>query len=166
MDLAGGRLRIADSKTEAGIRHVDLLPVLRDELLAYKARSSNRPPDALVFGTATGGPQNRNNVRRRVLQRSTTLANEHLTAMGKSTIPEGITPHSLRRTFASLRLAIGDEVPYVMQQLGHSDPKLTLGVYAQVMFRKDDERQRLCRLVGAGGTDTPAVIATAEATSA
>ena len=44
-----------------------------------------------------------------------------------------------------------------MQQLGHSDPKLTLGVYAQVMFRRDDERQRLCRLVGAPGTDTPAV---------
>jgi integrase len=50
-------------------------------------------------------------------------------------LPDGLTPHSLRRTFISLLLAIGEEVPYVMRQVGHADPKVTLSIYAQVMFR-------------------------------
>jgi hypothetical protein len=36
-----------------------------------------------------------------------------------------------------------------MQQVGHADPKLTLSVYAQVMFRREGERERLQGLVGA-----------------
>jgi hypothetical protein len=44
-------------------------------------------------------------------------------------------------------LAIGEEVPYVMQQVGHADPKVTLGVYAKVMFRGDGERDHLRALV-------------------
>jgi hypothetical protein len=62
-------------------------------------------------------------------------------------LPGDITPHSLRRTFLSLLLATGAEVPYVMQQVGHADPKLTLSVYAQVMFRREGERERLQGLV-------------------
>jgi hypothetical protein len=62
-------------------------------------------------------------------------------------LPEGLTPHSLRRTFISLLLAIGEDVPYVMGQVGHVDPKMTLSIYAQVMFRGEGERQRLQSLV-------------------
>jgi len=39
VDLAAGRLRVGRSKTDAGTgRYVQLLPVLRDELDAYKTR--------------------------------------------------------------------------------------------------------------------------------
>ena len=36
-DPEGARIWIADSKTPSGVRHVDVTPNLRDELLAYKA---------------------------------------------------------------------------------------------------------------------------------
>jgi hypothetical protein len=75
--------------------------------------------------------------------RSVDRANENLTARGRNPLPEGITPHSLRRTFISLLLATGAEVPYVMRQVGHSDPKVTLSIYAQVMYRGEGERERL-----------------------
>jgi hypothetical protein len=57
-------------------------------------------------------------------------------------VPDGLTPHSLRRTFISLLLATVAEVRYVMQQVGHADPKVTLSIYAQVMFRGGRERLR------------------------
>ena len=62
---------------------------------------------------------------------------------------ERVTPHSLRRTFVSLLLATGADVPYVMGQVGHSDPKMTLGVYAQVIASKTDHGAALDGLVGA-----------------
>jgi len=30
-----------------------------------------------------------------------------------------------------------------MREVGHSDPKVTLGIYAKVMLRRDGERERL-----------------------
>lgn len=90
----------------------------------------------------------------RVLAQTVELANWRLTEQGLAPLPEGLTPHSLRRTYASLLLARGDEVPYVMQQLGHTSPSVTLGIYAQAMFRGDGERERLRQLVQ-GGDLTP-----------
>jgi Phage integrase family len=50
-------------------------------------------------------------------------------------LPEKVTPHTLRRTFASLALAAGRDPRWVMAQLGHTDARLTLNLYAQVMQR-------------------------------
>ena len=61
--------------------------------------------------------------------------------------PEGLTPHSLRRTFASLLFAIGETPPYVMAQMGHTTPNLTLAIYARQMDRRDGEPERLKALV-------------------
>lgn len=60
-----------------------------------------------------------------------------------------MTPHSLRRTFISLLLAAGADVPYVMAQAGHTDPKMTLGLYAQVIASKTDYGAALDGIVGA-----------------
>jgi len=38
-----------------------------------------------------------------------------------------------------------------MQQVGHTEPKVTLGIYAKVMLRRDGERDRLIAL--ADGVD-------------
>jgi hypothetical protein len=59
MDLAAGRLRVRQSKTDARVRHVDLLPVLRDGLDALKAPRNPVPEDA-VFPSAAGTRQDRN----------------------------------------------------------------------------------------------------------
>ena len=147
VDLAAGRMRIRDSKTDAGIRQIDLLPVLREELSVLKAVTPYPAQTDFVFPTETGGAQNASNVRNRVLALSVERANLRLTERGLSPLPDGLTPHSMRRTFISLVLAIGEDVPYVMGQVGHADPKVTLSIYAQVMFRGEGERERLNALV-------------------
>jgi hypothetical protein len=43
----------------------------------------------------------------------------------------------LRRTYISLMLAAGADVPYVQAQVGHTDPKFTLEIYAMVLKRRD-----------------------------
>ena len=47
-----------------------------------------------------------------------------------------VTPHTLRRTFASLALTAGRDPRWVMGQLGHTDARFTLSVYAQAMQRQ------------------------------
>jgi integrase len=162
VDLASGTIQVGRSKTDAGVRQIDMLPALRDELAAYKSRAQRTSPDDLVFATGQGKALSQSNVRNRVLAGAVAEANARRLDEGLSELPEGLTPHSLRRTFISALLALGEEVPFVMQQVGHADPKVTLGIYARVMFRKDGERERLRRLLGepagaAGQTSTGAV---------
>jgi integrase len=146
VDLARGTITVRKAKTDAGVRVVNLLPILRDELGAYRARLDTTP-DGLVFGTTTGERQTPTNVRRRILARSIEGANRQLTKTDAGTLPERLTPHSLRRTFASLLFAIGEAPPYVMAQLGHTTPSLTLAIYARQMDRRDGEPERLKALV-------------------
>lgn len=67
--------------------------------------------------------------------------------MGLTPLPEGLTLHALRRTCASVLVALGKDPRYVMAQLGHTDPTVTLGIYAQAMTSNDDDRERLRLLV-------------------
>ncbi|HYM57751.1 MAG TPA: tyrosine-type recombinase/integrase [Solirubrobacteraceae bacterium] len=98
-------------------------------------------------------------------------AAELLAERGQHPLPRGVSPHKLRHTFASILAALNRPMPYVMQQLGHTDPGFTLRVYAHVMRFSDDERARLKALVegrewapsGTGGVD-PVSAPTAGAT--
>jgi integrase len=77
-------------------------------------------------------------------------ANEQLLLAAAPPLPEGLAPHSLRRTFASVLVALGEDPAYVMARMGRADPKLTLSVYAREMRRKNGERERLrARVAGA-----------------
>lgn len=147
VDLARGTITVRESKTDAGVRVVNVLPALRDELVAYRASLADGPRDALVFGTSTGGRQSETNVRRRILQPAVEHANEQLAKRNAEPLPERLTPHSLRRTFASILVALGEDPAYVIAQLGHTDPTLTLRIYARQMSRRDGERDRLKALV-------------------
>jgi hypothetical protein len=44
-------------------------------------------------------------------------------------------------------VALGGDPTYVMGQLGHTDPGLTLRIYSHQMRRRDGERERLQSLV-------------------
>ncbi len=147
VDLATGRLRIGEAKTDAGIRTVDLLPALRDELAARKATTTRPAPRDLVFATATGRRQGATNIRKRVLAPAVKRANQLLEQEGRAPLPERLTPHGLRHTYASLLVAAGEDPRYVMGQLGHTDPNLTLRLYTHSMRREDGERQRLQDLI-------------------
>ena len=61
VDLANGRISVGDAKTEAGIRLVDILPALRDELLSHRHANANAAPDALVFPTSSGSRRGKDN---------------------------------------------------------------------------------------------------------
>lgn len=146
VDLARGTIAVRASKTDAGVRTVNILPVLRDELLDYRARGSGHAT-ALVFGTATGAQHSQSNVRTRILKRAAKIANEGLAKHGTEPLPARLTPHSMRRTFASLLFARNEPPPYVMAQMGHTTPNLTLAIYARCMDRRDGEPARLKALI-------------------
>jgi integrase len=147
VDLARGVLRVPGTKTDAAERAVDLLPLLRDELAAHAAARRNGDQGAFVFATGTGGKRSANNVRRRTLAPAVGRANAALAERGAEPLPERLTPHSLRRTFASLLYALGEAPPYVMRQMGHTSPNLALAVYAREMDRRDGEPARRRALV-------------------
>jgi integrase len=154
VDLASGRIVVAGAKTDAGVRKVDLLPLLAAELVGHRdglragrdgvARLGRLAQDAPVFATATGKARDRHNVRERVVKRASALASERLVEAGGAPLPT-LTPHALRRTFASVLVNLGRDPAYVMAQMGHTDAKLTLSLYARPM--PQDEREALARLV-------------------
>lgn len=152
VDLASGWLRVGEAKTEAGRRKVKLRPLLRDELLAHKAAARHDRPDSYVFATSEGKRQNASNVRVRVLERAVSRANEQLAESDQAPLPS-LTPHGLRRTFASVLYAIGESPPIVMAEMGHTDPALALSIYAQAMRRDENEDRALVALVNGAQWD-------------
>ncbi len=150
IDLAAGRLHIGDSKTDAGVRHVELLPALRESLTTYKLGCASTGANDLVFPTSTGARHSRDNVRDRVFAPALKLANERRDASGLPPLPRGMTPHKLRHTCCSLLFAVGYELPRVMGMLGHADETVTLRIYAHVMNSDLGERERLRALVMGG----------------
>lgn len=48
-----------------------------------------------------------------------------------------MSPHSLRRTYTSLRYACGDDPVYVAEQGGWADPSFPIKVYAKAVKRRE-----------------------------
>jgi integrase len=154
INLPARRLRVTDAKTDAGIRDVDLTPDLAEILAAYRGRARFTADTDYAFPTSSGRRDSPENVRRRFLAPSVKRASEMLSEHGREPIRQHVTPHSLRRTFISLLLATGADVPYVMAQAGHNDPKVTLAIYASVITSKTDYGAALDDLVSRGfGTE-------------
>jgi integrase len=147
VDLAGARIFIGRSKTEAGLREIKILPILRDILAAYKAVAYRGDPDGLVFPTLTGARRDPDNLRARVLGPTFERADELLESRGQVPLPRGLTTHKLRHAFASILVALGEDPISVMTQIGHTDPKFTLRVYTHMMSLDPDDRGRLKALV-------------------
>ena len=106
IDLAKGRISVGDAKTEAGIRLIDVLPALRDELLSHRQAHADAEPDALVFPTSSGSRRDKDNARERVIRPVVAGTEELLAQRGREPLPAGVTAHKLRHTFSS-RAAIG-----------------------------------------------------------
>ena len=133
VNLAQGRLTVLEAKTEAGTgREIDIWPELHDVLASHKAAARYSKPADYVFATATGRADSRSNIARR-LKRAVERANQALADQDTPAIPIELSPHSLRRTFASLLYLRGENPVYVMHQMGHTDPKLALRIYTKVM---------------------------------
>ncbi len=156
VNLADGRLAVRGTKTAAATRTVSMLPILRDDLSAWRARSPQAGGNVRVFGTQTGELQNRQNVRQRILIPSANMATARLQRDGRGELP-ALTPHSLRRTAASLWIALGIDPAQVMRQLGHTSADLTMTLYAKAMDTSESDRAGLRTLVGLDDTSAEVV---------
>jgi len=136
VDLASGWLTVGAGKTDAAARRVRLRPIAREQLA--QIRPADADPDAFVFATARGGAQNPSNIRNRTLAPAERIASARLAASDRPPLPR-VTPHALRRTFASVSYALGESPATVMSEMGHTSPNLALAVYAQAMRRGDQE---------------------------
>ena len=72
-------------------------------------RAHHAASSGALFVTRKGGRQPATGIAQK-LKRTIRDANEHLAELGIEPISERVTPHSLRRTYASLRFALGDDL--------------------------------------------------------
>ena len=100
-----------------------------------RADADPRPGD-YVITTSSGRRHNPSNLRSDVLAPAVKAANVELAKDGIASIGP-ITFHSMRRSYASLRVASGDSSLYVADQLGHEDSRFTERVYRQATKRRD-----------------------------
>jgi len=138
--LGDGRFVIRDSKTEAGVREVQMTPDLVDAFHQHLARL--RAAGYATDGSAYAFPNSRGNrsTRQRigaVVREAAAAATERLEGQGLPPLPE-TTPHTLRRTYISIALVANSfDVKWVMAQVGHADSKMTMDVYAQLEQRAE-----------------------------
>ena len=85
--------------------------------------------------------------RERVIRPVVAHAKELLAQRRGTPLPDGVSAHKLRHTFASILYVRGEDPPYVMAQLGHTDAGFTLRVYAHAMRRDEGDKERLKALV-------------------
>ena len=135
VNLATATLTVGRAKTDAGsFREVDLPSGVVEVLNEWRAHHPALP-SAPLFVTRRGGRQPATGVAQK-LKRAIRDANLRLEELGIEPTSERVTPHSLRRTYASLRAAFGDDPVYIADQLGHTDPRFTLTVYTKAAQRR------------------------------
>ena len=118
VDLARGRITVGRSKTDAGIRTVDIVPVLQDELTAHRSTATRIGRGDFVFPTSAGSRRDKDNARTRVVNPVVKRADELLAERGHDPLPDGVTAHKLRHTFTSILFALGKDPAYVMASSG------------------------------------------------
>lgn len=89
---------------------------------------AGRAPNDLVFTSPQGEPLRASNFRRDVFTPATRRAGL-----------EGLVPHGLRHTAASLAIAAGADVKVVQQMLGHKSATMTLDLYGHLFDDRLDE---------------------------
>jgi len=136
VNLATGELYVRKSKTTAGVRTVDIPVGLRDELVGLRLRSNSIDPRDPVFVNRQGRRQTGRNVEARI-KTAIEAANVELGKAGIEKIDARVSPHSLRRTYSSLRAALRDDPVYIARQMGHAKPDITFTAYQQAVERRE-----------------------------
>lgn len=139
VDLDKRRVRVVATFYEVGGKQLEGLPktgkrrtVSIPASLVGELRPliEGRGKDALVFTTKRGLSLRANNWRLR----------EFNAAVKQAVLDiDGLTPHKLRHTAASLAIAAGADVKVVQQMLGHTDAAMTLNIYGHLFPDRLDE---------------------------
>ena len=99
-----------------------------DDLLTREVHLVDVQLDAHLFRTPVGDLYQRNN------------AGEAWRGIRKAAgLPETVTLHTLRHTFASNLIASGCDVVTVQRALGHAQPSITLNTYAHLWPSAEDK---------------------------
>lgn len=124
----GGRMVMGPPKSQAARRTMAVpepLMVLLAEHLARR-QLTGADTDALVFAAPNGGWLDYNHFRARIWDPATVTANL-----------DGLEFHDLRRANATGMVLEHVDLKTAQTRLGHSDPRLTLAVYAQATTAAD-----------------------------
>jgi integrase len=157
-EKASGRcgLEIHSTKTKAGTRDLPLNKQIMDLLDKQRqlipADHKRVPVDGLnnfIFITKEGNPH-RQDTLNRALRRIVRNANDEATD-GETLLPI-ISTHKLRKSMCTNSVAAGVSVVVLGQLLGHSDPAVTMSVYAQARsdVLADADRGMVAGLVADG----------------
>ena len=150
-DPDGARFRIPDSKTETGIREVQMSPDLVGTITEHIDRlgrmGAPTGPDDYLIPNMHGNRMDYGRVEQ-IVREAAKLASAKRAEKGLPPLPH-TTPHTLRRTYISIALIAYEwDVKYVMDQVGHTDSKMTLDVYAQMQQRaKRDNGAKFDKLI-------------------
>jgi len=163
VDLPRHRLSVAEAFSEVRgkliwgtpeshqARSVPIPGFLVDDLTVAMA---GKAPDVLIFVSRRGAVLRNLNFRRDVFDPAAT-------AVGL----DGLTPHELRHTAASLAVSAGANVKAVQRMLGHASTAMTLDVYSGLF---EDDLDGVAEQLDAGArvysmcTETPILPLTAE----
>ena len=142
LDLSGGRLTVAEGltrgiggrnvfgppKSRAGYRTMSVPKTIVAMLVAHLEQQGLTADDveSLVFTDEFGGPLRYSNWRRRIWLPS-----------AKAGGCEGAGFHDLRRLNATTLVVGGVDVKTAQVRLGHSDPRMTLAIYASAPASAD-----------------------------
>lgn len=137
VDLMRRRAEVAEAVAEVGgravfstpkshqVRSVPIPRFLVDELAQHVA---DKQPEDFVFTSPRGGLLRLQNFRHAVFDRAASDAGL-----------DGLTPHGLRHTAASLAITSGADVKVVQQMLGHASATMTLDLYGHLYGDRLDE---------------------------
>jgi integrase len=142
IDRRKRKIYVRDSKTPAGVRVVDIRPRLVDELDRFPPLGDGAAMDRPAYPTSTGTRRDRNNVNARIIAPVLKHTNGLRAARDEPPIRARVTPHTFRRTYITVMLAAGFDLPYVQDQVGHLHPSTTLAIYAKVIRRPDRDAVR------------------------
>lgn len=126
----GGQPVVSDPKSKAGQRELMMPGALADLLSHHLAQRGLTGADsqAFLFAAAGGQPLDYTWWRRRVWLPALDAAGLH-----------GVGFHDLRRANATEMVRAKVDVKTAQARLGHSDPRLTLAIYAQATTEGDAE---------------------------
>ncbi len=110
---------LGPTKTDRSVRLVDMVPAVRQALLALKAQAGEG--NGLLFPGPQGG----------IFSRSVMKRAWHRTI--KATGVRPIRPYDLRHTFASLLITASKNPLYIARQMGHYSAGFTLDTYGHLM---------------------------------
>ncbi len=135
----GSGIVFLDPKTLSGFRKITLGKNLLEELRNYRVtqeklktkRGKRWQENNLIFATGNGTPINSRNIER-----------DYYQILASTDLPR-IRFHDLRHTAASLMINHGIPITVVSKILGHSEPSVTLNIYAHCITEYQHEAAKV-----------------------